>query len=325
MADIKQSLPQDPGHSCHDKRGPRGHSGKRGPRGPAGPPGPTGPTGSVGSTGPIGPAGLTGPTGLPGPAGLTGPTGVTGPTGETSTGSPNTQAYFGPGGALTSDTDASMSLTDWAQHTAPAGPQAIRVNRVLRSLAVGESALAAGTNALAQGLGTQALGDNALATGILTSASRQGQSSFSSGQGGLTVTAPGASQLSLVTMTGQTPGAIPAEAVELVLGSSALPLTLVDGKNYTFTITVAAGGIQSGPTRVGRTFLIYFNARRDAGTSTITASGVGQSFGDPSTNDWTCIPTIGVAPDRVVLTFTTGATASAARVTAAVQFVEIAY
>jgi hypothetical protein len=76
---------------------------------------------------------------------------------------------------------------------------------------------------------------------------------------------------------------------------------------------------------VGRSFIVYFNVRRDAGVSVITAFGVGQSFGDAATADWTFVASIGVAPDRVVLTFTTGAIVSAAKVTAKVAFVEIAY
>lgn len=339
--------------------------------------------------------GERGERGHRGRRGRDGATGPTGPAGAAPTGDPNTQAYFGPTGGLTDDTDATMTTADWIQRTFPGGPQAIHVNRVIRSVAIGEGATASGTNALAVGEGSVASGNSASALGFATTASgdashaegagssasglsshaegdsttaigknahaegantiasgnkahaegdtttasgdsshaggmqtlssRVGQWGYASGQGGLAVPAVGASQTSLVTMVGETPGLAASESVELVLGPSAFPFVLEDGKDYTFTVSVAAGAVQPGPLRVGHAFIIYFNARRDAGVSVITASGVGQSFGDPSTADWTFVASIGVAPDRIVFTFTTGAVNSAAKVTAEVRFVEIAY
>jgi hypothetical protein len=177
----------------------------------------------------------------------------------------------------------------------------------------------------AEGNATIANGLAARASGILTLVFRDGQEAHSSGQAGLAAPLVGNSQTSLITMTGETPGVAPTESVELVFGNLPMQLVLEDGKDYTFTATAAVGAVQPGPTRVGRAFIIYFNVRRDGGVSVITASGVGQSFGDAATNDWTFVASIGVAPDRVVLTLTTGAINSAAKVTAEVRFVEIAY
>ncbi len=198
--------------------------------------------------------------------------------------------------------------------------------------ASGPGAHAEGSATTASGAGSHAEGNATLATslashasGIQAAAIREGQWSHASGQGGLAAPAIGNSETSLVTMTGQTPGAAPTESVELVLGNIPVPLELEDGKDYTFTVTAAVGAVQPGPVRVGRAFILYFNVRRDAGVSVITASGVGQSFGDAATNDWTLVATIAAAPDRVALTFTTGAINSAAKVTADVKFVEIAY
>ena len=201
-------------------------------------------------------------------------------------------------------------------NTTASGPQAH---------AEGSNTTASGLNSHAEGELTSAVSRASHAGGVQSLAFREGQWAYSSGQGGLAAPVVGASQADIVTMAGETPGAAPTESVELVLGPSAGPLVLEDGKDYTFTVTAAVGAVQPGPARVGRSFIIYFNVRRDAGTSVITASGVGQSFGDPSTNDWTFVASIGAAPDRVVLTFTTGAVNSAAKVTAEVRFTEIAY
>jgi hypothetical protein len=194
-----------------------------------------------------------------------------------------------------------------------------------QSHAEGQSTQAIGVNSHAEGEATIAAQRSSHAAGVQSVASREGQWAFSSGQGGLAAPAQGNSQLDLVTMVGETPGVAPTESVELVLGPTALPLSLDDGKDYTFTVTAAVGAVQPGPARVGRAFILYFNARRDAGVSVIIATGVGQSFGDASTNDWTLVASIGAAPDRIALTFTTGAITSAAKVTAEVRFVEIAY
>jgi hypothetical protein len=124
-------------------------------------------------------------------------------------------------------------------------------------------------------------------------------------------------------MTGQTDGTAPNQSVALVLGSVPAPLVLEDGKGYLFTVKATADAVQPGPTRVGRGFILYFKARRDGGVAVIVASGVGQDFGDASTNDWTLVAT--AAGGNVVLTFKTGAVNSATKITAEVSFVETAY
>lgn len=285
-----------------------------------------------------------------------------------------------------------MTTADWIQNTDPSGEQAIHINRTIRSVAIGEGAVASGLNSFAQGLNAQATSDNAHAegngtlasglqshaeglttsainpsahaegqqttasglashaegdgtiaagdfshaegqastalgfvshvSGILANTFLVGQWTHASGQGGLAAPAVGNAQTSLVTMTGEVSGA--GASVVLTLGSVlGGQLVLEDGKDYTFTVTAAVGAVQPGPARVGRGFILYFNVRRDGGVSVITASGVGQSFGDLSTNDWTFVAMPSAA--GIDLTFTTGAIPSAAKVTAEVRFVEIAY
>lgn len=192
--------------------------------------------------------------------------------------------------------------------------------------AEGNTTVASGPASHAEGVQTVAIGQASHASGVLSLAFRVGQKAHSSGQFGLTGPAVGASQTNIVTMTGETPGAAPTESVELLLGFlAAVNLILEDGKAYAFTVSAIAGADQAGPARVCRQFLRYFVVRRDGGVSTIAATGIDQDFGDAATADWTLVASIGAAPDRVVLTFTTGAINSAARVTAEVKFVEIAY
>ena len=191
------------------------------------------------------------------------------------------------------------------------------------SVAIGDTCTATNNEAVAIGRQCSATAVSAWARGILASAIRgQDAIAFGSYDG---VTA-GQAQTSGLVYRGTTPGAAPAEAVELLSGIGLVQtLLLEDGKSYTFVLTVTAGAVQAGPTRVSRGFVVRFNARRDAGLSVITAIGVGDSFGDAATADWTVVPTVGVAPDRIVLTFTTGAITSAANCVARVEMTETTY
>jgi hypothetical protein len=187
--------------------------------------------------------------------------------------------------------------------------------------AEGSGTTAGGVNSHAQGEVTQAFGRASDAGGVQVNAFREGQQAWGSGQGGFAVPAVGKAQTSLVTMVGEVSGIN--ASVALALGPSAGPLVLEDGKGYLFTVKANADAVQPGPTRVGRGFIRYFKARRDGGVAVIAASGVGQDFGDASTNDWTFVAT--AVGGNIVLTFTTGAVSSTATVTAEVSFVETAY
>lgn len=154
------------------------------------------------------------------------------------------------------------------------------------------------------------------------------------GAGGFTNVFPpiaGEAQTSYAVFRNQTPGAGINETVELMAGADGamLPdkqLILEDGKAYAFKVTAVIGGVQAGPTRISRTIEITFNARRDGGLTTITANGAGDAFGDAATATWTLVATVGAAPDRIVLTFGTGAgAASACKAVAKVEFTEVAY
>jgi hypothetical protein len=159
------------------------------------------------------------------------------------------------------------------------------------------------------------------------------QGQVAMGAGGFTdPLVAGEAQTSYMVMRGVTPGAATNEAVELLAGAGGTAgapdkqLILEDGKAYAFKVTVVAGGTQAGPVRKSCTMTLEFNARRDAGTTVITASGAGAVYGDAATATWTTVATVGAGPDRLVLTFDTGAGAKAlAHVVAKVEFTEVAY
>lgn len=163
---------------------------------------------------------------------------------------------------------------------------------------------------------------NAFAIGESARAIRESQFARASGR----TSANGDKQTSVIDISGTTPGSVANESVELHYGAANNQVfSGENGKAYQCTVSLVAGGVQAGPTRVSRSIIIKFNFRRDAGVSTITATGVGEGYGDASTNDWTLVATVGVAPDRIVVTFTTGATASKCTVNGELTFTEVAY
>jgi hypothetical protein len=121
-------------------------------------------------------------------------------------------------------------------------------------------------------------------------------------------------------MYGSTPGAAPGESTELAVGGSD-PFQFEDGRGYTVIVTVIARGTIGTPKT--RSFQQTLSVLRDAGVSSIEASGVQENIGSVAAGNWTLTATIGVAPDRLVLTFSTGITTAAVRVTAKVTFTEI--
>lgn len=180
---------------------------------------------------------------------------------------------------------------------------------------------AGGTWATALG-SSAAAGKAAVAIGESARALRESQFSHASGR----TAANGDKQTSWLEMSGTTPGLAANEPVELHYGAANDQVfSLEDGKAYQVIVSLVAGGVQAGPTRVSRSIVIKFNARRDGGITTITGTGVGEGYGDASTNDWTLVAGVGVVPDRIAIIFATGATASKCTVVGKVEFTEVAY
>jgi hypothetical protein len=189
------------------------------------------------------------------------------------------------------------------------------------SHAEGGNTTASGGAAHAEGQNTTASGNFAHAQGVQAVASRESQDTLASGD----FTTAGDAQTSMLVLRGSTPGLGANESVELIYGNAGnQQLILADGKTYAFKVTAAVGGTQPG--RVSRSIEIAFNVRRDAGLSTITGNGPSTGYGDLLTATWSLTASIGAGPDRVVLTFNTGAgAASACHVAARVEFTEVAY
>jgi hypothetical protein len=155
-------------------------------------------------------------------------------------------------------------------------------------------------------------------------ASRDGQFSYGSGPGGIVGLNQGDSQESRMTMTGSTPGLGIGESVELKAGlSPGAALVLEDSKSYAIVITgIARGAVLGLP--LAQFFRRSLAVSRDAGLSTILALGALEQLGNAGAASWTLLPSIPlIGPDRFVLTFNTGVTTSAVRVTAKVEFVEM--
>jgi len=189
--------------------------------------------------------------------------------------------------------------------------------------AEGDSCSTTGDFAHAEGRLSVASGKYSHAQGIESIALRESQDARSGGK----FAVAGDAQTSGLVMRGSTPGALVNESVELLFGVAFdQQLTCENAKAYAFKVTAVIGGTQAGPLRRSRTIEIKFNVRRDAGVTTLVASGTGDAYGDASTATWTLAPTIGAGPDRVVLTFNTGAgVASACSVAAHVEFTEVLY
>ena len=179
--------------------------------------------------------------------------------------------------------------------------------------ATGQYALAT-NNARADGKFSSAAGDHSVAI-------REAQSAHASGR----FAVDGDAQSSFLEMRGSTPGAAPAETVELMFGDAAdQTLQLEDNKAY----TIIVDAVVSGETEVGlrmQSFVQRYAVRRVAGVSTIAGVGSNDQFGDSdaTSTQWTLTASIGAAPDRFVLTVATGATTAAVRGVAKVKLVEV--
>ena len=202
--------------------------------------------------------------------------------------------------------------------------------------AEGSSTSASGRDAHAEGTLTAAIGDGSHAEGVHSQALRHGQhahsSTFIESGGGADPDFPiGSLQTSQLVLFGRTPGLAANEDVELRFGriepptEPGDPLILEDGKTYAFKITAACGGVQ-GLNQATRVLELSFNAKRGGGLSVIVGAQNTESYGDALANTWTLAASIGAAPDRVVLTFSTGVgAASVVNVSAKVEFTEVVF
>ena len=181
---------------------------------------------------------------------------------------------------------------------------------------------AVGMGAHAEGSST-AYGTQSHSQGLGSLAKRNSQSSHASGPNAAFL-ARGTHQTSALVLRGSTPGNGAGETVELQYFDPLEPFILENGKGYTVTVEMIAGGVIAAA-RTVRTFLQKYCLRRDGGTTVLAGSGTPESFGDAGAVSWTLVASIGVAPDRVVLTFSTGATTAATQVSARVTFTEVTY
>lgn len=187
------------------------------------------------------------------------------------------------------------------------------------ALGGGAGNTASGVSSHARGNFCVASGDVSTAAGVEATASRETQDAYGSGGGVL------GAQTSKLVMRGTTPGALAAEVVELLFGYGGLQtLQLEDNKAYLVRVSGAVGGVQ-GVTRVTRGFVLEFVARRAAGVTVIAGALSGTAAGDATTSDWTLVASVGVGPDRIKLTFTSGAVVSRCAAVAKVEFTEIAF
>jgi len=162
---------------------------------------------------------------------------------------------------------------------------------------------------------TGAAASYAFAAGDRSLATRIGQRSHAGGR----FSADGDAQESIFVMRGNTPGGGAGESTELVLPSQFI---LEDNKAYAIVVSAVANGQVSGSPNV-QMYKQSFAVRRTAGLTTIAQAGTQEQLGDAASSSWTFVASVGAGPDRLALTFNTGATTSAARVVAKVEFVEV--
>ena len=187
------------------------------------------------------------------------------------------------------------------------------------------------------GSGNQTIGDSSSIVGGISNltnatatASRAGgkfanttlvtQDAWASGSDG---TFPGHIQTSQLVLAGTTPGSGVGETVELTIdpfGSNS-PMQLDDDKGYTFRLSIIAQGVIGG-VRARQSFEVEVTCGRDAGAVTVDAANIVTQQGDPAAASWTVTVTAGVAPARLVVTFSTGATTAETVVGAQTRYTE---
>jgi hypothetical protein len=193
--------------------------------------------------------------------------------------------------------------------------------------ASGRSTTASGFGSNARNDGNIAQGDYSNAYGRGTTAPRAYQDAYASDVGYGIPGPPagnGSAQTSRLVLRGQTPGDAPGESIELFFGVVGPPkqLILEDGVGYTMVVTAIFRGTVAG-NPVVRSFKQTLCFRRDAGVTVLAASGAQEAIGDAAGASWTLVASVGVGPDRVVLTANTGATTTLLRAVALVDFTEV--
>jgi hypothetical protein len=216
------------------------------------------------------------------------------------------------------------------------------------SIANGDSAFAAGNGSLADGNYSTALCSSVtdlgsdyscalnssrtsavatLAHGETARPTRESQHSFASGQFTAGFANWGEVMTSKLVFRGQTPGLAPGESTVLKFGDftggGSLEFIPQDGRGYSITVQLIARGNIGGLPNV-QSIKQTFAVRRTAGVTTIAAAVAAEQVGDAASASWAFTLSVGVAPDRLVLTFSTGATTSAVKIAAEFKFVEIA-
>lgn len=186
--------------------------------------------------------------------------------------------------------------------------------------AEGSSTQASGGVSHAEGFGTQAIGNTSHAQGYQSQALRETQDALASGS----FSTVGDAQTSRLILRGSTPGLVANESVELKYGAFGNEVfELENGKTYAVKVVAACGGVQ-GLNTVTLALELSFNVWRGGGLSIIEGSPITASYGNAGGATWTLAASIGAAPDRVVLTFSTGAgTPTVVNVAAKVEFTEV--
>jgi YVTN family beta-propeller protein len=197
----------------------------------------------------------------------------------------------------------------------------------------GDGTNAEGLAAHAEGQNTLAYANYSHAAGIGSASPYEGSYTHSSGPGstynnGNQPTSGGATQHSVLTMAGQTPGVAVGESVVLDFGQSGGDYIQFSRFNsYPGVVLVVTAIARSGTDMapVVRAFRQMFVGWGNGSSLHLSASGVQESIGDASTASWTLTGAI-TAPfgqDCFTLTFTTGADTAAVVVTAKVEMVEV--
>ena len=167
--------------------------------------------------------------------------------------------------------------------------------------------------------GNAAAGANALAAGAAASGLREEQIAFASGD----FAAAGDAQFFFEVLRGSTPGAAPGEAVELKFGALLdQTLQLEDGKAYLITVEAVAKDTVAGG-KGAQCFVQRYAVHRAGGVTAAPIAGAADQFGDPASVTWTLVASVGAAPDRFVLTFTTTGAQAAAKVVASLKVTEV--
>jgi hypothetical protein len=159
---------------------------------------------------------------------------------------------------------------------------------------------------------------SARAGGALALASRVTQDAWASGSDGV---AAGNIQTSKLVLNGTTPGSGVGETVELAIDST-LPFELEDDKGYVLTLSAIALGFIGG-VRKTQSFEVEVTAHREGGTTAISAANTITQQGDAAAATWDIAATVGAAPDRLVFTFSTGATTAQTVVGGELRWTEV--